>query len=252
MMIESSPQAQAAFAGGIGSGYYSTNTFANLPPGPIPPLSVLPEPTSTSSPTLPPTATPLPTQEPTNTPYSAPTVTPTLPPSTATPAPTLGPTVVPTVAPVGLGNPSFEETGSGWLTPWIFRVGSGAFAQITQDGASRAHGTYSARIQVSKRGGNWENVALEQESLSFAASNRYLIKFWAKASANRTMRVIVKQGYGAGTEYIRKRIDIKTSWQAYTIDFTSPVSDGNLRLCFSAADATGTLWLDEISVQPQP
>jgi beta-mannanase len=38
IVIESSAAAQTAFANGIASPYFATNTFANLPPGPIQPL----------------------------------------------------------------------------------------------------------------------------------------------------------------------------------------------------------------------
>lgn len=59
MVIESSPHAQAAFAAGIGSAYYATNQFANLPAGIIAPLSLpAPAATPTRTPTPKPTAAP--------------------------------------------------------------------------------------------------------------------------------------------------------------------------------------------------
>lgn len=42
IVIESSPAAQAAFATGIASAYYTANTFTNLPPGPIQPPTFAP------------------------------------------------------------------------------------------------------------------------------------------------------------------------------------------------------------------
>ena len=83
--IESSPAAQAAFASGINSGYYTANNYANLNTSPIPPPT-LPA-ISTASPT--PTATPLPTLTPTPTQTPTPTATPK---PTATPRPTRTPT----------------------------------------------------------------------------------------------------------------------------------------------------------------
>ncbi len=217
--IESTPQSQAAFANGISSPYYATNTFSDLPPGPILPLSQ-PLPTS------------IPTPSATLTPTSVPTATPT-----------------PTTIPVNIiGNPSFEKTGSSWLTPWALSIKTGASGTIVQDSSTKTAGLYSAKITTTATGGTWYNVSLVQPALTFTLNKTYTITFWAKSSANRTTRVIIQQNYSPYTEYIKKVVNITTNWQKYSFNFISPVTDPNLKFSFSAADTTGTFWVDDVSI----
>lgn len=219
LAIETSPQSQAAFAGAIASAYYSTNIFTNLPSGRIQPLTSSPAPIQTSSPTPKPT-------------------------------PTLSPTPQPTQPANLLANASFESTGTTWLSPWVLSVTTGAGGAITQDKSSFQDGSASAKLTTTQTGGQWYYVSLAQKRLTFSANKTYTISFWAKASAARVTHVIVQQNYSPYTEYTKKTMNIGTGWQKYTFSFTCPVSDSNLKFSFSAADSTGTLWVDAVTIMP--
>jgi hypothetical protein len=58
----------------------------------------------------------------------------------------------------------------------------------------------------------------------------------ATASSNRTTRAIVQQNYSPYTEYKKQVFNIGTTWRQYTMSFTSPVTDTNLKFDVSAAD----------------
>src|SRR3989344_7557380 len=51
-------------------------------------------------------------------------------------------------------NPSFENTGTKWLSPWFLIVRSGALATISQD-TSASDGNYSAKIDVTQSAAKW-------------------------------------------------------------------------------------------------
>jgi hypothetical protein len=98
-VIESSSVAQNAFAAGIGSSAYATNTFANLPPGPIQPSTVLipttsPSASPTSAPTPMTSASPLTSPPPTSSPIPSPTSSDTIPPQVSFTNPVNGSYVV--------------------------------------------------------------------------------------------------------------------------------------------------------------
>lgn len=145
-------------------------------------------------------------------------------------------------------NPSFENTGKSWLAPWVLTVKTGATGTISQDNSTSADATYSAKIATSATGGTWYNVSLEQKGLTFLSGKTYQLSLWAKSSANRTSHVIVQQNYSPYTEYTKQIINLTPSWQKYTLSFTSPVSDTNLKLNISAADSLGSVWFDNFSL----
>ena len=211
-VIESSSSAQNAFANGIASTYYAANNFAGLTSSPIQPLSSLPSPTAT--------------------PTSGATATPT-----ATPVSPPGPNL--------LINPSFETTGSSWLTPWSLNIGSGAAGDVAQDNSASADGIYSAKVSVTTAAPSapW-GLQLRQKNLVLTTGNTYNVSFWAKASAGRDIDVVVQMGATPFTVYFNRTVTLGTSWQLYEFTFTQPTADTNAMLAFNMAQTTGQVWVD--------
>jgi hypothetical protein len=145
-------------------------------------------------------------------------------------------------------NPSFENTGSTWINPWIFVLKTGAAATVSQDTSLPADGSASAKIVTTTTGGVWYNVTLDQRNLGFETNKTYAISFWARSSANRTTRFIIQKNYSPYTEYLKTTLNVTPTWQKYNLTFTSPVTDPNLKISISASDTTGTLWLDGFSL----
>jgi hypothetical protein len=196
------------------------------------------------------TATPTSPVAPTATPTSMPTATPTTLP-TATPTPTVKPTATPTPLPVNLlGNPSFETTGSNWLTPWTFQVVGGAGGSVSHVSNTKADGTYSTEVTVTKStSSNPWNVQVMQGSIGLTSGKTYTISFWAKASKSRALTVVLQQNYGSYTVYLQKNFNLTTSWAQYTTTFTPTTTDANTLFSFNFAQATGNVWVDNASVK---
>jgi hypothetical protein len=228
-IIESSSSSQAAFSAGISTSSYAANDFAALNTSPIPPLSSIPTPTATR-----PAATSTLAASPT-----AVSATPTV----------VGAT--PTTPPVNnlILNPSFELVGTGWLTPWNFVTGSGAAGSISQDGITRSNGVYSTKLVVSTSTPTapW-GVQINQKNLSLNIGNTITGSFWAKASAARDLMIVVQMGVSPYTEYFRRTYTLSTAWQQYTFSYNQAVSVPNAMLAINAAQATGSVWIDQVSV----
>lgn len=128
--IETTPELQAGFRQGVTSSYYASNTFANLPAGPIQPIggAAPAQPVPPTATPVPPTATPVP---PTATPVP-PTATPV--PPTATPVPPTATAVPPTPSPiVSASSPSITAPVAG---SYQIRVASGGSSYASADGRS--------------------------------------------------------------------------------------------------------------------
>ena len=128
IVIESSAQAQAAFAAGIGSDYFAANTFGDLPVGKIqplpPPATATPTATRTETPTLTPTKTGTATATATTTPTASPTATATATAThtatdtaTATHTATDTPTATPTASVTATHTATASATATATATP---------------------------------------------------------------------------------------------------------------------------------------
>jgi hypothetical protein len=199
------------------------------------------------TPTTSPTATPL---SPTPTPLPIPTATP-LPQPTATPLPTATPVPLPTVTPVQAANlfqnPSFETIGRSWLNPWSFKVVNKAAGSISQDGTTAASGKYSAKITVARTSTDY-NIQLLQGPISVTANHLYTFTFWAKSSSGRSIRVGLQQGYSPFTTYFSQTYNITPTWTQYVATFVQSKTDTNTLFDFNFANATGTVWIDNVAM----
>jgi hypothetical protein len=182
--------------------------------------------------------TPPPTPTPTATPTPTPTATPT-PTPTATPTPT--PTATPTPGANQVQNGTFEMagTGGGVLQSWQF---SGPAGALVRDPAGVTG--FAARVTVTTAApaSPW-NVQLYQGNLSLTAGTPVTVTFMARASANRAIGVAV-----SGTNFYVPAVALTTAWQQYTFTFTPTASASTAFLTFNFAQATGSVWLDNVTL----
>jgi mannan endo-1,4-beta-mannosidase len=150
-----------------------------------------------------------------------------------------------------LANPSFENSGTAWLSPWSLVVKPGAAATATKDTTTVSDGNSSAKIVTTNTGGVWWYVTLQQANLAVVQGQKYTLSFWAKSASNQTAHAIIQQNYSPYTEYLKQTVNVTPTWQKYTFAFTAPVTDSNLKVGFTT-DVAGTLWLDNASLTPTP
>jgi hypothetical protein len=66
---------------------------------------------------------------------------------------------------------------------------------------------------------------------------------------SRTIRVDIRHGASPWTPYFSQSVTLTTSWQQYTLAFTAPQTDANGLLDFNLANATGYVWIDNVSLR---
>lgn len=179
-----------------------------------------------------------------------PTLTPTNTPTpTFTPTPTLTPTFTPTPTPMPnlLQNPGFETTGSNWLNPWQFKVRTPAVGTITRDTTTQHTGAASARVNVTTASTDWY-VQVLGGNFQMTAGVPYTVKYWAKASSNRNIRIGIQGVNTPYTLHFQQTRAITTNWAEYSVTFTPTASNTNTSINFNLGTNTGQIWLDDVSI----
>ncbi len=139
----------------------------------------------------------------------------------------------------------FENTGTDWLVPWSFGVKTGAAATISQDSITQTYGVYSAKVDVTQSSTTAWYVQLSQTT-SLTAGQLYTLTFSAKASVARAINIVFQQNYSPYMEYANQTFTITTSWQTYTMIFTPSTTDASVIAVFNLAQATESVWLDNV------
>jgi hypothetical protein len=145
-----------------------------------------------------------------------------------------------------VANPSFEATGAGWLSPWSFMTRTGAAGTISQ--STSPDGTRTAQVDVTQASSSTWLVQLSQARVPLSAGQTYTVSFAAKASTARQIEVALQGTLSPYTSYVTRSFSLSTSWATYSFTYpaTTTVSDASLR--FNLASATGTIWIDNVSV----
>ena len=146
-----------------------------------------------------------------------------------------------------LQNGSFDSSR---ISPWqvVLHTGGEGFASV--DSTTSADGPDSANVAVTQANQIPWYVQFSQGDIPLSASQKYTVSFWAKASKNRPINVVMRQGESPFTEYTNHTLELTQDWLPYSFTVTPGVTDGGSALQFNVAQATGHVWLDNVSVQP--
>ena len=179
---------------------------------------------------------PVPTSAPTQTPNTVPTASATSPSNTPS-----------NLSSNLIQNGSFEN---GTLNPWNLDVTSGASGTASLDRTTSVDGTSSVRVDVtrSNRANDWY-IQFGQNNVPLAQGHTYTIQFWAKASNQRSGRLVIQQDAAPWTEYLSQKIPLTTSWTKYSYTFTPTGSLTDAEFNFNLAQTTGTVWISNMSMR---
>lgn len=150
-----------------------------------------------------------------------------------------------------LANASFDNSGADWLWPWSLFVPNGSAAWVSPDTSVTEDGSTSARVTINQASSAPWAVQLQQPGLSLASGRSYLLSFYAKASANRTIQAAIQQTGAPYALYILQTVNVSTDWQHFTVPVRINTSDPNAAVNFNLANATGQVWLDNVSLTLQ-
>jgi hypothetical protein len=147
-----------------------------------------------------------------------------------------------------LKTPSFETTGSSWLSPWSFKLTAPAAGTVAQDSSVRSNGTYSARVNVSATSASAWHAQLRQTGIGLVSGRRYELSFWARAAAPRNVELVMQRGFSPYTAHVAKTFAVTTTWTKFAVSFTSTVSETNAQLSLNLAQSTTAIWIDDAAV----
>jgi len=149
-----------------------------------------------------------------------------------------------------LTNPSFDNSGAAWLWPWSLLIPSGGAAWISPDSSMTEDGGTSARITINKSSGALWSVQVQQRGISLNSGRSYLLSFYAKSSASRTIQAAIQQGGAPYALYALRTLNLSTDWQQFTVPVQMNTSDPDAAVNFNLAGPPGQVWLDNVSLIP--
>jgi hypothetical protein len=139
-------------------------------------------------------------------------------------------------------NPGFEtDVTSGWT------FAASVPATRTRDAGTAAVGNASVRINVPTAAQfEWSVNMNTVGTLNVVNGRAYAATFWAKASALRTLPVVM--GVAGAGEVARRTVDLTTTWRRYQAVLV-PRATGVGTLSFFLSGAAGDVWLDDVHMQ---
>ncbi|MEI6222552.1 MAG: family 16 glycosylhydrolase [bacterium] len=143
-------------------------------------------------------------------------------------------------------NPSFEDS---FVNSWFFKVTPGANATLAADNTTAEDGTNSAVVTITQSNTNRWYVQLAQILMPIFKDRTYELTFWAKASAPRNIEFSLQQSKAPYPVFKAQAAALTTSWQQYTMTYTSSVNQDNTSIHFNLAESIGTVWIDNVSLK---
>jgi len=140
-------------------------------------------------------------------------------------------------------NPSFESGISPWFLNQV-SPGAGTFITTT---SQHEDGSYAAQVNITSTSTNSWYVQLQQAGMPMQLGQTYTVTFWAKASSGRQIQALVQQTNSPYVVYSVNNYMLTTSWQPYSFTFTPTITQSNVSLEFNLAQATGQVWIDNVS-----
>lgn len=155
-----------------------------------------------------------------------------------------------------LVNGSFDRPTPAGSAPWTLSVRSPAAATIQRESRQSGDGQSAARIQVTAAAPNhpWYVAFTQQnapggDTLHLVAGAVYTLSFWAKSSANQIVQAQVQQSAAPWSVRGFEEYQLANHWQRYSLTFTAPVSESAIKVVFTFARTTGTVWLNAVRFQ---
>ncbi len=144
---------------------------------------------------------------------------------------------------------SFE--GSALNTNWQLELNdAAALATMSQSTSNASAGTKSLQANITGATGTDWHVQCKYVNFSVKQDSNYIIRFKAKADANRALPVTLMMDGSPYSWFGAMTANLTTSWQefSFVVKPTSTVTNGT-RLAFNMGNATGTVYIDEVTVK---
>ncbi len=146
-----------------------------------------------------------------------------------------------------LSNHEFDQGMQDWNA---FGFG-GSSGNFYVDNSGQLSGSNAFYADINSASGNFYEIQLVQDDLTFETGKTYSLSFVARAQANRNITVTVQLGNSPFTTYFSQTIALTSSAQTYTFNniTTSTNLNGNAILVFNLAASATNLWIDDVDLK---
>ncbi len=158
-----------------------------------------------------------------------------------------------TVSAPACNNPNIVSNGEfdSGTANWQFYVNTGAGANASWAVVSGAglSGSNSAKVTISNGSNADSQVQLYSNLGSLTSGKTYQVIFKAKAAGSRSMRVGVLKGSSPWTNYLSQNVNLTTSVQDFTLEFTMSENSSDSRVDFFLGNNNNDVWVDAVIVK---
>ncbi len=121
---------------------------------------------------------------------------------------------------------------------------------VNLDKSNPAVGVFSVRLDTTQASSeNW-HATLSYAPISLTESKEYTLSFYARADKQRIISVWAEQdGKPWDVRLSYGEFSLTKEWQKFELPVTSEANDQQARLVFGIGSDTGSVWLDEITLQ---
>lgn len=135
-------------------------------------------------------------------------------------------------------------------TNWSVEQNEGATANFSQVTNAANSGGKSAKVNVTNATGTTWHIQFKHVDLNLKKDTVYVLKFAAKAAANRSVDVSLTRNNAPYTYYGGQNFNLTNNWQ--TFQFTVTPTENNVgqgRFSFNLGKTGGEVWIDDVSLK---
>jgi hypothetical protein len=136
------------------------------------------------------------------------------------------------------------------LSPWSTWTDTGYSLSVSADPGNPAIDTASTRLDILQAQGSDYRASFSFSPLRLSKGADYTLTFYARADHSRTIGVWVQQDQDPWQAWLLYgNPTLTTAWQKFELPATAQGDDDKARLTFGLGTASGSVWLDRISLQ---
>lgn len=145
-------------------------------------------------------------------------------------------------------NPGFESGQDNWQHNVRGTAAGQFYTNLSEKNSEQASG----QLTVTTSSSAPQDFEIAQYGLPLVAGRTYNVSFWARANGTRTMDIVLQRGSSPFTEYLRRTVNLTTTWQQYTYSFVAPSGIADPFIGFQVGRATGIYYVDDVYVGEGP
>jgi len=132
---------------------------------------------------------------------------------------------------------------------WKLSRDSGLTASASRETSATHSGAGMLQVSVGSTKGKAWNVT-EAHAARVTKATQYTLSFWARADRERSIATWIQEPHGAWRDWANFGSQtLTTQWTRHIVTATAVGSDPEAQLQFGLGSSTGTVWIDDVTLQ---